>query len=102
MGKEAELFKKYQCFCNSGKDNLQKAISELKVKSPQIASSLWEGKSSLDRLTSELRAAKDEKLSTKRRMEEAQALRDKQTKAYTEQAEKDSLTIRAIKKAIEA
>lgn len=100
--KEQKLLDKYMCFCSDGLENLKQSITLTKVKGPQVAGRLEGAKNRQSTLETELQSSKEEKGTLERKLAEAEKIRSREAERYKEEAEEDSASLSAMRKAIQS
>jgi len=100
--KEQKLFDKYECFCKTGKANLEQNVADESMKTPQVQGDLGEAKSYLTRLAEEIRGAQQERKAVQKKMGQAEAMRRKDALAFSKSSSELNADIQALGKAIQA
>jgi len=97
---EEELFNKYMCYCKTGSNDLQLAISSSDAKIPEVESAIKEAEASKAQLESDLKAHQADRTEAKATMEKATAIREKEAKVYAGVKAEADANIAAINKAV--
>merc|ERR1719379_1783525 len=98
----AELFDKFQCYCNTADADLSKSIEEAKNKIPQMESSIKEGVEQKKQLDEEIVTHKSDRESAGEAIAEATAMRAKEKEAFDKESAESKANLAAIGKAIPA
>merc|ERR1719359_1780924 len=100
--KEAELYQKFECWCSSGSGALSKSISDAGVKVPALQASIEEAESKKAQLEEDVKQHQADRAAAKASMEEATAIREKETKAYAAVTAEAKANIDALERAVAA
>jgi len=100
--KEKVLHEKYMCYCKSSIGDLEKTISDAKVKKPESISEIQESESQLAQLQADVKQAQTDRASAKAAIADANAIREKEAKAFEKESTQSTGNIDALAKAIEA
>jgi len=99
---EAELYKKFQCYCTNGEGALQNAITAAENKIPKVTSAIETGVSELAQLKEDLKNHKADRQTAKSDMSEATTLREKEAAAYAAGKAEGETNQAALNKAVAA
>jgi len=100
--KEAEMFKKYMCYCKTAGGDLQSSIADADTKMPQLASDIKAAEAEHAQLGEDLTKHRSDRESAKKAIADATAIREKEAAAFASmKAEADS-NIDALKRAAAA
>jgi len=99
---EAELYKKFMCYCKSGGGDLSKSIDAAEDKIPSVSSDIEAGEAKVGGAHADLKSAQTDRASAKAAMKEATALREKEAKTYADFKAEHDTDIAAIAKATSA
>merc|ERR1740138_934862 len=80
--KREKMFDAYMCYCNNADGTLGKSISDAETKIPQLESAITEGAAMKKQLEAELKDAQKARVEAKDAIAEAEAIRDKEAKAF--------------------
>merc|ERR1719453_769406 len=100
--KETELFEKFMCYCNSGKETLGKSIADAEEKIPQLESGIKEAEAEKTQLDADLVAHKADRETAKSDIAKATAMREKDAAAFLKESTEDKSNLEALKKALAA
>merc|ERR1740117_192020 len=100
--KKEKMFDQYMCYCNNADGTLGKSISDAETKIPQVESSITEGAATKKQLEAELKNAQVSRVEAKDAIAKANALREKEAKAYSKVKSDADANIGALSKAIPA
>mmetsp|Transcript_105865 Transcript_105865/g.287350 ORF Transcript_105865/g.287350 Transcript_105865/m.287350 type:complete len:694 (+) Transcript_105865:59-2140(+) len=102
-GEEEEaLYKKFVCYCRTGKGDLETSIQSANTKSPQLASDITSSEEQLAQLKADLKQAQVDRADAKTAMADASAIREKEAAAFASESADLSANIDAVKKAVAA
>merc|ERR1719218_452893 len=76
--KEKELYDKFMCWCETGADDLQKAIADAEEKIPQLESQIKEMAAETEQLQADIEKAKADRAEAKEALAQGKALREKE------------------------
>jgi len=99
---EAELYKKFMCYCKTGSGDLAKSIDAAEDKIPSVSSDIEAGEAKLVGAKADLKQAQSDRAAAKAAMKEATALREKEAKTYADFKAEHDADIAAIAKATSA
>merc|ERR1719453_2107552 len=100
--KETELFEKFMCYCNSGKETLGKSIADAEEKIPQLESDIKESEAEKTQLDSDLTTHKADRETAKSDIAKAKGMREKDAAAFLKESTEDQSNLDALKKALAA
>jgi len=100
--KEEELYKKFMCYCTTGKSQLETAITMAEEKIPKVTAALEEAKSRKAQLDSDIKAHKADRAEGKDALAKANALRAKEATAYAKLKNELETNLSALAAAIKA
>lgn len=100
--REAELFKKFDCYCKTGRGDLAGSIGAAEDKIPAVSSDIEGAEAKLDGAKSTLKKAQADRSAAKTAMAEATSLRGKEAKTFAEFKADHDANIAAIAKAVAA
>jgi len=99
---EAELYKKFMCYCKTGGGDLSKSIDAAEDKIPSVSSDIEAAEAKVGGAQADLKQAQTDRASAKAAMKEATALREKEAKTYADFKAEHDTDIAAIAKATSA
>merc|ERR1740121_39364 len=99
---EAELYKKFQCYCQTGDSDLSASIGAAEDKIPAVSSNIEGAQAQLARAKSELKQAQSDRSDAKAAVAQATALREKEAAVYCKFKADHDANIAAIAKAVDA
>jgi chromosome segregation ATPase len=100
--KEEELYKKFMCYCRTGKGDLEASIQAANTKAPQLASDIKASEEELAQLKADLKQAQTDRADAKTAMGDATGIREKEAKAFAQEEADLKANIDAITKAVAA
>jgi septal ring factor EnvC (AmiA/AmiB activator) len=100
--KEKELYEKFQCYCKTGKSDLEESIASSEAKSPAVGSEIEKAEALKVQLDGELKQHQSDRESAKASMAQATSIRQKEASAYAGTATELHTNIGALEKAIRA
>jgi len=100
--REAELFKKFDCYCKTGSGDLSASIGAAEEKIPAVSSDIEGAEAKLAGATSTLKKSKADRSAAKTAIAEATALRGKEASTFAEFKADHEANIAAIAKAVAA
>merc|ERR1719323_2204295 len=100
--REAELYKKFMCYCKTNGGNLQATISAAETKIPAVAADIDAAKSQMETTKEELKQAQADRAAAKSALGEATAIREKEASAFAQLEAEHNANIAAIRKAVAA
>jgi len=100
--KREAMFDKYMCYCKNADSTLGESISAAETKIPQLESSISESAALKKQLESELKDAQVSRVEAKDTIAKAEALREKEAKAFAAKKAESEANIGALSKAIPA
>merc|ERR1719492_490549 len=100
--REAELMKKFDCYCKNGKGDLSGSISAAEEKVPAVTSDIEGSEAKLAGAKSTLKEAQGDRSAAKTAMADATALREKEAKTFADLKSEHDANIAAIAKAVAA
>jgi len=100
--REAELMKKFDCYCKTGKGDLSASISAAEDKVPAVTSDIEGTEAKLAGAKSTLKEAQGDRSAAKAAMADATALRQKEAKTFADLKSEHDTNIAAIAKAVDA
>jgi len=100
--KEAEIFKKYECYCSSSGSDLAKSIADAGSQVTQLQTDIETGESKAAQLQQDLVAHKEDRSGAKTAMQAASAQRDGEHKTFAATSADYNSYISALKNAIPA
>jgi len=99
QAKEA-LFDKFMCYCKTGDDDLKKSIAAAEDRIPQLESSIEQATALQQQLKEALKQHKEDRMEAKKASETAEALNDKESKAFAQDSSTLKSNINALNKAV--
>jgi len=100
--KEAEMYKKYACYCKNSGGTLEKSIGDADTKIPQVSSAIKEAEAEHSQLQEDLTSHRSDRAEAKKAMADATKIREDEAAAFAKyKAEADS-NIAALGKAAAA
>lgn len=99
---EQDLLKKFNCYCKTGRADLEAAISGSTAKVPAVQADIGEAQSTLAQLKLDLVQHQKDREAARSTMEEATALREKEHKAYVAESTELKGYVTALEAAIPA
>merc|ERR1719253_1160753 len=96
------MFDQYMCYCSNADETLGKSIRDAETKIPQLESSLSEDAALKKQLEAELKEAQTSRADAKDAIAKANAIRDKEAKAFGKLKSDAEANIGALSKAIPA
>merc|ERR1719478_1092465 len=100
--KEAEMYKKYACYCKNSGGTLEKSIGDANTKIPQVSSAIKEAEAEHSQLQEDLTNHRADRVAAKKSMADATAVRESEASKFAAyKAEADS-NIAALGKAAAA
>jgi len=100
--KEEELYKKFMCYCTTGKSQLETAVTMAEEKIPQVTAALEEAKSRKAQLDADIKDHKADRAEGKDSLAKATALRAKEATAYAKLKSELETNLSAMAAAIKA
>jgi len=100
--REAELFKKFDCYCKNGRGDLSASIGAATDKVPAVSSDIEGAEAKLAESKATLKQAQADRSAAKAAMSEATALRGKEASTFTDLKAEHDTNIAAIAKAVDA
>jgi len=100
--KKEEVYDKYMCYCKNADTTLAQSISDAQTKIPQVDSAIKEGAARKKQLENELKEAQVNRVDAKDTIAKANALREKEAKAFAAKKSELDTNIAALDKAIPA
>jgi len=100
--REAELFKKYMCYCKSSGATLKEEISSGEAKISELGTSLEEARAAKEQLQAGLKQDQADRAAAKKSMADATALRNKEAAAFADLKAESDENVDAIFAAIKA
>merc|ERR1719433_1952367 len=100
--KEADLYKKFMCYCKTNGGNLQASIGAAETKIPAVQADIEEAESQLDSTKDALKQAQTDRAAAKSALAEATAIREKEAAAFSTLEAEYNANIAAIRKAVVA
>merc|ERR1719468_68702 len=100
--REAELYKKFMCYCKTGGGDLSGSIGAAETKIPAVTSDIEEAEAKLAGAKSDLKQAQTDRTAAKAAMAEATALREKEAATFADFKAEHDTDIAAIAKATAA
>merc|ERR1719510_2645701 len=100
--KEADLYKKFMCYCKTNGGNLQSSIGAAETKIPAVQADIEEAESQLDSTKDALKQAQTDRAAAKSALAEATAIRGKEAAAFATLEAEYNANIAAIRKAVAA
>merc|ERR1719499_2949411 len=100
--REAELFKKFDCYCKNGKGDLSGSISAAEEKVPAVTSDIEGAEAKLAGAKSTLKQAQGDRSAAKGAMADATAIREKEASRFADLKAEHDANIAAIAKAVDA
>jgi chromosome segregation ATPase len=97
--KEADLFKKYMCYCKNSGSTLGASISANDAKIPETASHIKQSQAEKVQLEADLDKARTDRVAAKATMEKADAIRQKDLSTFTALKNEADANIAALTKA---
>jgi len=100
--KEAELFKKYMCYCKTGASTLSAGIAANGAKVPEVQSNIEKSEAAKIQLESDLDKARGDRAAAKEAMAKATSIRDKEAAEFAKMKAEATANINALTKAAKA
>mmetsp|Transcript_37464 Transcript_37464/g.85784 ORF Transcript_37464/g.85784 Transcript_37464/m.85784 type:complete len:684 (+) Transcript_37464:75-2126(+) len=100
--RDDELFAKFKCFCDKNAEKTSKSISDGKAKIAQLESDIPEADSQRTQTVTELQQHKDERAAANQAIEMATSQRNKENKAFSDEAADLKQNMGALDQAIPA
>jgi len=100
--REAELFKKFDCYCKNGRGDLGKSIGAAEDKVPAVTSDIEGAEAKLAEAKATLKQAQSDRSAAKAAMAAATALRGKEAATFADLKAEHETNIAAIAKAVDA
>jgi len=100
--REAELFKKFDCYCKTGRGDLAASISAAEEKAPAVGSSIEAAEAKLAGAKAALKQAQTDRSAAKSAMASATAIREKEAGTFAGFKADHEANIAAIAKAVDA
>jgi len=100
--KEEELYKKFMCYCTTGKSQLETAVTMAEEKIPKVTAALEEAKSRKAQLDADIKDHKADRAEGKDALAKATALRAKEATAYAKLKSELETNLSALAAAIKA
>jgi len=100
--REAELFKKFDCYCKNGRGDLSQSIGAAEDKVPAVSSDIEGAEAKLAEAKSTLKQAQADRSAAKAAMADATALRGKEAATFADFKSEHDTNIAAIAKAVDA
>merc|ERR1719499_2809273 len=100
--REAELFKKFDCYCKNGRGDLSGSISAAEEKAPAVTSDIEGAEAKLASSKSTLKQAQGDRSAAKGAIADANALREKEASTFADLKAEHDTNIAALAKAIDA
>jgi len=100
--KDAELYKKYMCYCKTTGGELEGTIAASSAKNSEVTSSIKESEAEKAQLTEDLASHKADRSAAKSAMAEATAIREKDAAAFADSKAEYGADVAAIEKAVAA
>jgi len=100
--KEADLYKKFNCYCQTGAADLQESIAGNDAKVPSLKSDIEEAESSSAKLKEDLKQHAIDRDSANKAMQEATALREKESAKFVAESTEIKSYVDALARAIPA
>merc|ERR1719265_626495 len=100
--KEKELYDKFMCWCETGADDLEKAIADAETKIPQLESRIKEMEAEKGQLAADIEKAKADKAEAKEALAQGKGLREKEHAAFLKESGEAKANLDALTKAIAA
>jgi len=100
--REAELFKKFDCYCKNGQGDLSGSISAAEEKAPAVTSDIEGSEAKLAGSKSTLKQAQGDRSAAKGAVADATALRDREASTFADFKAEHDTNIAAIAKAVDA
>jgi len=100
--REAELYKKFDCYCKTGRGDLSGSISAAETKVPAVSSDIEGTESKLAGAKSTLAQAQSDRSAAKAAMADATSLREKEASTFAGLKAEYDTNIAAIAKAVDA
>merc|ERR1719236_358988 len=102
-GKAAEaLYDKFMCYCETGKETLEKSIADAEAKITQLEAAVKEAAALKEQLNAEIKEHKASRAEAKDALAKAAALRKKEAGAFASATEELASNIDALTRAIAA
>merc|ERR1740121_499276 len=99
---EAALYKKFECYCQTGDSDLSASIGAAEDKIPAVSSNIEGAQAQLSRAKSDLKQAQTDRSAAKSAVAQATALREKEAAVYSKFKADHDANIAAIAKAVDA
>merc|ERR550532_3306525 len=100
--KEADLYKKFMCYCKTNGGNLESSIGAAETKIPAVQADIEEAESQLEATKEALKQAQTDRIVAKSALAEATAIREKEAAAFATLEAEYNANIAAIRKAVAA
>jgi len=100
--REAELFEKFDCYCKTGRGDLESSIEAGEAKAPAVSGAIDAAEAKLAGAKAALKQAQKDRSAAKGAMSEATALRQKEAGAFASFKSDHEANIAAIAKAVDA
>merc|ERR1719356_1284165 len=100
--KEAELYKKFMCYCKTNGNTLDASIGAAETKIPAVQADIEEAESQLESTKEALKQAQTDRAAAKSALAEATAIREKEAAAFATMEAEYNANIAAIRKAVAA
>ncbi len=100
--KEEELFKKFMCYCTTGKDQLEASIAEAEEKTEKVKAQLEEAESKKAQMDADVKKAKADRAESKEALATATELRQKEATAFAKLSGEMKTNLSAMAAAIQA
>jgi len=100
--KEAELYKKFMCYCKTNGNTLDASIGAAETKIPAVQADIEEAESQLESTKEALKQAQADRAAAKSALAEATAIREKEAAAFATLEAEYNANIAAIRKAVAA
>merc|ERR1719343_1440831 len=100
--KEAELMKKFNCYCSTNGETLKTSIADATAKAPAISSEITEKESEKAQLDEDLKSHQADRSAAKDAIAQATSIREKEAAAFAKEKATYNSNIEALTKAITA
>jgi len=100
--RDADLHKKFMCYCKTGSGQLKQSIADAEAKLGNVASAIKEAEAQKAQLEQDLINHKEERAAAKDAIAKATALREKEAKAFAKFKSDSETNIAALTKAVAA
>jgi len=100
--RDAEMYKKFACYCTTGAGDLSRSIGAAEAKMPKVTSALKSAKAKNKQLTSDLTSHTGDRTDAKEALAQAVALRKKEAATFAKDSSDTSTNIKALGGAIAA